>query len=69
MLEMEVSLPQHRIPPYCFIYDWLRRLARKMADLHVREKKLARVALLSGPSVTIIILCYGFLGPGNRIYR
>ena len=27
-----------------------------MADLHVREKKLARVAPLSGPSVTIIIL-------------
>ena len=30
-----------------------------MADLHVREKKLARVAPLSGPSVTIIILCPG----------
>ena len=31
-----------------------------MADLHVREKKLARVAPLSGPSVTIIILWQSF---------
>ena len=35
-----------------------------MADLHVREKKLARVAPLSGPSVTIIILW-----PCHRDYK
>ena len=51
MLEMEVSLPQHRIPPILLYMTGCDRLARKMADLHVRAKKLARVAPLSGPSV------------------
>ena len=70
MLEMEVSLPQHRIPSYCFIYDWLRSTGLEDGrPTCARKKKLARVAPLSGPSVTIIILCPGcsktFANPGK----
>ena len=40
MLEMEVSLPQHRIPPYCFIYDWLRSTGQEDGGPTRARKKI-----------------------------